>query len=155
MQKVAFLMYAIYIFKSTNLYITVSGILIERECFKMFELLRIWSIFQYLAALFSHCKPWLTAWSTIVALISSDMRLCPLPLLPLPLFCLCTLPCILTALLPLVCWPWSFSGCSPIVRICNSCVVLCLYAFQLKVHEMHLWAISENWFIWVDLYYLQ
>ncbi len=68
-------------------------------------------------------KPWLTTWSKIVALISSDMRLCPWPL---PLFCLCTLPpCILTPLLPLCCWPWSFSG--SIVRICNSCVVLCLY----------------------------
>ncbi len=88
MQKAALLMYAIYIFKSTNLYIMVSGILIERECFEMFELLRIWSISQYLAASFSHCKPWLTASSTIVALISSDMRLCPWPLLPLPLFCL-------------------------------------------------------------------
>ncbi len=33
------------------------------------------------------------------------------------------------------------------VRICNSCVVLCLYAFQLKVDEMHLWAITENWFV--------
>ncbi len=22
-----------------------------------------------------------------------------------------------------------------------------IYAFQLKVHEMHLWAISENWFV--------
>ncbi len=32
-----------------------------------------------------------------------------------------------TPLLPLVCWPWLFSGCSPIVRICNSWVVLCLY----------------------------
>ncbi len=31
-------------FKSTNLHITVCGILIERDCFKMFELLRIWSI---------------------------------------------------------------------------------------------------------------
>ncbi len=73
----------------------------------------------------------------------------------LPMFCLCTLPpCILTPLLPLGCWPWSFPGCSSIVRICNSCVVLCLYAFQLKVHEMHLWAISENWFIRVDLYSL-
>ncbi len=31
-------------FKSTNLHITVCGILIERDCFEMFELLRIWSI---------------------------------------------------------------------------------------------------------------
>ncbi len=70
-------------------------------------------------------RPWLTTWSTIVALISSDMRLCPWPLLPLPLFCLCTLPpCILTPLLPLGCWPWWFSGCSSTVRICNSCDVL-------------------------------
>ncbi len=88
-----------------------------------------------------------TTWSTIVALISSDMCLCPWPLLSLPRFCLCTLPCILTPLLPLVCWHWWFSGCSFNVRICYSCVVLCLYAYQLKIHEMHLWAISENWFI--------
>ncbi len=41
----------------------------------------------------------------------------------LPLFCLCTLPpCILTPL-PLVCWPGWFSGCSSIIRMCNSCVV--------------------------------
>ncbi len=60
---------------------------------KMFELLRIWSISQFLAAPFSHCK------AMIDNIISSDMRLCPWPLLPLPLFCLCTLPCILTPLL--------------------------------------------------------
>ncbi len=42
---------------------------------------------------------------------------------------------------------WSFSGCSSTVRMCNYCVVLCLYAFQMKVHEMHLWAISKKWFI--------
>ncbi len=123
---------------------TVCGILIERYCFKMFELLRI---SQYLAAPFSHCKPWLTTRSTM-SFISSDMRLCPWTLLHLPLFCLCTLPpSILTPLLPLVCWPWSFSGCSSIIRICNSCVVLGLYVFQMKVHEMHLWGISKNWFI--------
>ncbi len=95
-------------------------------------------------------------WSTIVALFSSDMRLCPWPLLPLPLFCLCALPpCILTPLLPLGCWPWSFPGCSSIVRICNSCVVLCLYmlsnwrfmrcTFQksdlslIDLHSLHWW----------------
>ncbi len=60
MQKAALLMYAIFPFKSTNLHITVCGILIERDCFKMFELLRIRSISQFLAAPFSHCKPWLT-----------------------------------------------------------------------------------------------
>ncbi len=32
MQKAALLMYAIYPFKSTNLHITVCGILIERVC---------------------------------------------------------------------------------------------------------------------------
>ncbi len=120
-QKAALLMYAIFPFKSTNLHITVCGILIERDCFKMFELLRIWSISQFLAAPFSHCK------AMIDNIISSEMHFCPWPLLPLPLFCLCTLPCILTPLLPLSCWPWSFSGCSSIVRICNFCVVLCLY----------------------------
>ncbi len=56
MQKAALLMYAIYTFKSTHLHITVCGILIERDCFEMFELLRIWLISQYLAARFSHCK---------------------------------------------------------------------------------------------------
>ncbi len=121
MQTAALLMYAIDPFKSTNLHITVCAILIERDCFEMFELLRIWSISQYLAAPFSH--DW--QHDTIVALISSDMHLCPWPR---PLFCLCTLPpCILTPLLPLVCWPWSLSGCSSIVRICNPCVVLFLY----------------------------
>ncbi len=43
-------------FKSTHLHITECGILIERDRFKMFELLRIWLISQYLAAPFSHCK---------------------------------------------------------------------------------------------------
>ncbi len=38
MQKAALLMYAIYPFKSTHLHITVCGILIERDCFEMFEL---------------------------------------------------------------------------------------------------------------------
>ncbi len=71
-------MYAIFPFKSTNLNITVCGILIERDCFKMFELLRIWSISQFLAAPFSHCK------AMIDNIISSDMCLCPWPLLPLP-----------------------------------------------------------------------
>ncbi len=118
MQKAALLMNAVYPFKSTHLHITVSGILIERDCFKMFELLRIWSISQYLANPFSHCKPWLITWSTIVSLILSDMRLCPWPLLPLPLFCLCTLPpCILPPLLSLVYWPWSF----PVYKKCFYC----------------------------------
>ncbi len=96
------------------------GYLLKETVFKMFELLRIWSISQFLAAPFSHCK------AMIDNIISSDMHFCHWPLLPL--FCLCTLPCILTPLLPLSCtWPWSFSECSSIVRICNSCVVLCLY----------------------------
>ncbi len=55
-QKAALLMYAIYPFKSTNLHVTVCGILIERVCFEMFKLLRICSISQYLAAPFIHCK---------------------------------------------------------------------------------------------------
>ncbi len=47
---------------------------------------------------------------------------------PLPSVCLWNLsPCILTPLLLLGCWPWSFSGCSSIVRMYNSFVVSCLY----------------------------
>ncbi len=79
-QKAALVMYDIFPFKSTNLHITVCGRLIERDCFKIFELLRIWSISQFLAAPFSHCK------SMIDNIISSDMHFCPWPLLPLPLF---------------------------------------------------------------------
>ncbi len=41
MQKATLLMYAIYPFKSTNLHISVCGILIERDCFEIFELLRM------------------------------------------------------------------------------------------------------------------
>ncbi len=53
--------YGCHISFQKNKYITC-GILIERDmfqnetCFEMFELLRIWSISQYLAAPFSHCK---------------------------------------------------------------------------------------------------
>jgi len=89
------------------------------------------SISQYLQSRLCHCKANIVhncgpyfIWYASMSLASSSV----LPLTPL---------------LPLSCWPWLFPGCSSIVRICNSC----LYAFQLKVHEMHLWAISENWFI--------
>ncbi len=150
-------------FKSTNLHTTVCVVLIERDWIGL-TVQRHCDIEkkkkyghkgentklerQKQETHLRHCKPWLTTWSTIVALISSEMHLCHWPLMPFPLFCLCTLPpCILTPLLPLCCWPWSFPGCSSIVRICNPCVVLCLYAYQIKIHEMHLWAISENWFI--------
>ncbi len=74
MLKAALLMYAIYPFKSTTFthYCMWDIDWKRQQClFKMFELLRIWSISQYLAAPFSHCKPWLRTWSTIVALISS------------------------------------------------------------------------------------
>ncbi len=54
--KLRFLCMPYIHFKSTNVHITVCGILIERDCFKMFELLRIWLISQYLAAHFSHCN---------------------------------------------------------------------------------------------------
>ncbi len=98
-------------------------------------------------------RPRLTTWSTIVALISSDMRLCPWPRLPLPLFCLCALPCILTHLFPLVCWPWSFSGCSSIVRICNCCVVLCLYMLQIEgswdAPLSYFRELDYNWLIYI------
>ncbi len=156
-RKAALFMYAIYPFqKYKTLYCTW-----DIDCKRLFR--NIWIIEDMVDLPIFSCtlqpasaivRPWLTAWSTRVALISSDMHLCPWPLLPLPLFCLCTLPCILT-LLPLGCWPWSFPGCSSIVRICNSCVVLCLYMLSnWRFMKMHLWAISENWFIRVDLYSL-
>ncbi len=44
-------------------------------------------------------RPWLTTWSTIVALISSGIHLCTWPLLSLPLFC----PRPLPLLFPLFC----------------------------------------------------
>ncbi len=152
MQKAALLMYAIYPFKSTHLHIIVSGILIERDCFKMFELLRIWLISQHLAAHFSHCKAMidnmvLNSGLYFIWYAPLSSVLCPLLL---PLFYLCTLPPWILSphlpLLPLVCWPWSFSGCSSTVRICNSCVVLSI-CFLIEGLWMLLWAISEIWFI--------
>ncbi len=84
--------------------------MIERDCFEMFELLRIWSISQYLAAPFSHCKamidnmvhnsgPYFIWYAPLSLAYSVSSSVLPLytstmytPLLPLPLFCLCTLP---------------------------------------------------------------
>ncbi len=125
-------MYAIYPFqKYKTLYCTW-----DIDCKRLFR--NVWIIEDMVDLPILSCtlqpasaivRPWLTAWSTIVALISSDMRLCPWPLLPLPLFCLCTLPsCILTPLLPLGCWPWSFPGCSSLseyVTLVLSSVYIC------------------------------
>ncbi len=111
--QAALLMYAIHI--------TVCGILIERVDLPIFG--------GTLRPASAIVRPWLTAWSTTVALISPDMCLCPWPLC---LFLCFASVRILTPLLPLVRWPWSFPGCSSIARMCNSCVVLCLYACQLK-----------------------
>ncbi len=116
-------------FKSTHLHIIVSGILIERDCFKMFELLRIWLISQHLAAHFSHCKAIIDNMVLNSGLYFIDMRLCPRPLSSASSSVLPVYPSTMILsphlpLLPLVCWPWSFSGCSSTVRICNSCVVL-------------------------------
>ncbi len=132
-------------FQSTNLHITLCGIWLKESVSKR---LNYWGYGR--SPIFSRTLQLLKAmnetWSTTVALISSDMRLCSWLLLPLPQFWLCTLPpCILTPLLPLVCWSWSFSGCSSTVRICYSCVFLCLYMLpRQEIHEMQLWAISEN-----------
>ncbi len=126
-RKAVLFMYAIYPFQKYKTW--------DIDCKRLFR--NVWIIEDMVDLPIFSCtlqpasaivRPWLTAWSTTVALISSDMHLCPWPLLPLPLFCICTLPpCILPPLLPLGCWPWWFPGCSSIVRICNSCVVLCLY----------------------------
>ncbi len=84
------------------------------KCFNYWEYGRSPNIYLHPSVI---VRPWLTTWSTI-PLISSVMCLCSWPLLPLPLFCLCTLPpFILTPRLPLSCWPWWFSGCSSIVRM--------------------------------------
>ncbi len=124
MQKAALLRYAIY----PNI-----------QKYQIYTLLYVMirSISHISNSRLSHCK------ANIVhncGPYSSDMQLC------LGLF-LCFASVHFHAILTLSssssCWPWLFPGCSSIVRICNSC----LYAFQLKVHEMHLWAISENWFI--------
>ncbi len=91
-RKAVLFMYDIYPFqKYKTLYCTW-----DIDCKRLFR--NVWIIEDMVdLPIFS----WLTAWSTTVALISSDMHLCPWPLLPLPLFCLCTIPpCILTPLLP-------------------------------------------------------
>ena len=49
-------------------------------------------------------RPWLTTWSTTVALISLGICLCIWPLLPLPLFCPLPLPPRILTPLPR-CWP--------------------------------------------------
>ncbi len=114
------------------------------KCFNYWEYGRSPNIYLHPSVI---VRPWLTTWSTI-PLISSDMRLCSWPLLPLPLFCLCTLPhsSLLLFFLSAV-DPGGFLDVHPSSEFINCCVVLCLYAIQLKVHETHLWALSENWYI--------
>ncbi len=96
-----------------------------KETFWNVWILRIWSISQ--SAPFSHCKAMIDKmvhnsgpyfiWYAPLSLVSSASS----SVLPLP--------CILSPLLPLVCWPWSFSGCSSIVRIVLLlCCPLSIYA---------------------------
>ncbi len=153
MQKAALLIYVIYPFKSTHYCMW------DIDWKRLFR--NVWIIEDMVNLPIFSCtlqpaivRPWLTTWSTIVALISSDMRLCPWALLPLPLFCLCTLPrCILTPLLPLGCWPWSFSGCSSIIRICYFCVVPLFICFPIEGSwDAHLNYFREpvyNWLIYI------
>ncbi len=135
-------------FKSTNLHITACGILIERDCFEMFELLRIWLISQYLAAHFSHCKAVIDnmvhnsgpyfIWYVPLSLASSASS-SVLPLYP----SMHPYSSSSSRLLTLIVF-WMFIHCQKLLLLCCP---LSIYAFQLKIHEMHLWAISENWYI--------
>ncbi len=130
MQKAALLMYAIYPFQK---YKFTHYCMWDIDWKRLFQnvsitVLRIWLISQYLAAHFSHCKamidnmvhnsgPYLI-WYALMSLASSASS--------------SVLPLYTSTMHPyssffLSCWPWSFSGCSSTVRICNSCVILWLY----------------------------
>lgn len=71
-------------------------------------------------------RPWLTTWSTIVALISSGV--CPYnwPLLPLPLFCSLPLPPRILTPLP---WRWPSISVSQYCRNGTHYVLLGSYMF--------------------------
>ncbi len=114
-RKAALLMPDIH-FKSTK-HFTVRGILVVRDCFKMFQLLRIWSISQYLSATrLSHCKATIDSMihnsgSYFIWYIASVLGFfCTLP------------PSILSPLLPLGCWPWCFLEVHPL----SECLALVL-----------------------------
>ncbi len=97
-------------------------------------------------------RPWLTAWSTTVALISPDMCLCPWPLC---LFLCFASVRILTPLLPLVWWPWSFLDVHP----SSECVTLVLSSVYMlsnwRVHEMHLHSFIHSRFVFVTYTIIQ
>ncbi len=90
-------------------------------------------------------RPRLTKWSTIVVLISSDMLLCPWSLQPLPLFCHFHASFLLFFLSSAD--PDRFLDVHPSSEFFTFVLSSVYICFQLKVHEMHLWAISDNWFI--------
>ncbi len=84
-RKAVLFMYAIYPFQKYKTW--------DIDCKRLFR--NVWIIEDMVDLPIFSCtlqpasaivRPWLTAWSTTVALISSDMHLCPWPLLPLPLF---------------------------------------------------------------------
>jgi len=75
-------------------------------------------------------RPWLTKWSTIVVLISSDMRLCPWSLLPLPLFCHFHASFLLFFLSSAD--PDRFLDVHPSSELFYFCVVLCLYMLPIE-----------------------
>ncbi len=131
MQKAALLMYAIY----------PCGILIERDCFEMFELLRIWSISQYLTAPFSHCKAMIDnmvhnsgPYFIWYAPLSLAKCMVPFHHASLLLFFLSAVD------------PDRFLDVHPLSEFVTLVLssVYCIYSFQLKFYDMHLWAISEN-----------
>ncbi len=142
-RKLHFLCMPYIHFKITH---DVCGILIEKDCFK---LLFIWLISQYLAAHFSHFKaminnmvhnggPYLI-WYAPLSLASSASS-SVLPLFP---FIMHPYSSSSSWLLTLIV-SWMYIECKNVLLLCCP---LSIYAFELKVREMHLWAILENWFI--------
>lgn len=82
-------------------------------------------------------RSWLKRQSTIVALNSSGISLCLWSLLPPPLFYFPTLP-------PSIFTPLS---CFLIVLALLETLSCALSIYAFLFHEMHLWAILENWLI--------
>ncbi len=136
MQKAVLLMH-ISISKVQMYTLLYVGILIERDRFEMFELLRIWSISQYLAAPFSHCNamidnvvhnsgPYFIWYAPLSSSASSSI----LPLYPSMHPYSSSSSRLLTLIVS-----WMFIHCQNLWLLCCP---LSIYAFQLKVHEMHL-----------------
>ncbi len=120
------------------------GILIEGDGFEMFELFRIWLISQYLSAHISHCK---------VIIDNMVHNSGPYFIRYVPLFLVSSASSSVhhESLLLFFLWsvdPDRFLDVHPLSEFVTLVFSsLSIYAFQLKVHDMHLWALSEHWYI--------